>query len=97
MSSTKDFDQRLLQLWRDAALSKDGIKLSFGRDGKKSLNKAITQRHLLYRVRKTMQTEGHEWNHLAQQCKISIEITLRNGDVMFYSHRHGYDEPPDRR
>ena len=86
--SVKDYDPRLVQLWAQAALRADGIHLLFDEaDADKSLRKATTQRHRMYRLRKEMERERHPDADNAKKCKISTLVTLKNGEVVAFGHR----------
>jgi hypothetical protein len=89
--SVKDYDQRLVQLWLDASRTKGGIHLDFTDttrpDG--GLGAAVTQRHKMYRLRKEMQREHHEFAAHASKCKISTRVLLKSGEIILFSRlRH---------
>src|SRR5678816_866086 len=85
--SVKDYDQRLVQLWYDASKTPGGKYLDFT-DFKRpdsGLGPAITQRHKMYRLRKEMERERHDFAAHAAKCKISTRIHLKNGTLILYS------------
>ena len=96
--SVKDYDPRLIALWNDAALAPQGISLPFnGNTWNEALNKATTQRHRMYRLRKDLEREKHPVSDNAKKCKISTRVILSDGKVINYSSKKTWKDADVKR
>ena len=73
-----EYDPRYLELWRDASTRTINIPLE-------SRQAAITMRHRLYRCRKDMEAEKHQYAEAAAKVSISIIATNKAGEPHKFS------------
>jgi len=75
--STKNYDARLLELWRDGG--GPGIELKLDSEAT-----SVKLRQKLYQLRKAMAKEKHEWYELAARATISLVYLTDDGKENLY-------------
>ncbi len=76
--SLGEYDARMIEVWRNAALQPGGIVLSFlepGGDSEEARKKAIVQRHRFYRLRKELERTKHNAYPNAAKCLCRLRLT----------------------